>query len=38
MPAVNDVYVCERCGLEVKVLKAGHCVPHCCGQQMGQKA
>jgi len=29
MPKVNEVYVCQRCGLEVQVLKAGHCTPQC---------
>ncbi|MFQ5988628.1 MAG: desulfoferrodoxin [Candidatus Methylomirabilales bacterium] len=38
MPAVNEVYVCERCGLKVQVLKAGHCIPQCCGQEMQRKA
>jgi desulfoferrodoxin-like iron-binding protein len=37
MPAVNDVYICERCGLEVEVRKAGHCIPQCCGQEMRLK-
>ncbi len=37
VPAVNEVYVCERCGLEVQVLKAGHCIPQCCGQEMRPK-
>ncbi len=34
MPAVNEVYVCERCGLELQVLKGGHCIPQCCGKEM----
>lgn len=29
MPEVNEVYVCQRCGLEVQVLKPGHCIPEC---------
>ena len=38
MPTVNEVYVCQKCSLEVQVLKAGHCIPHCCGQEMRLKA
>ena len=38
VPAVNEVYVCEQCGLEVQVLKAGYCIPQCCGQEMRRQA
>jgi len=27
-------YRCNRCGLIVAQVKAGHCVPQCCGEQM----
>lgn len=37
MPAANEVYACDVCGLEVQVLKAGHCTPQCCGQEMRRK-
>ena len=27
-------YRCNRCGLLVAVVKKGHCIPQCCGQEM----
>lgn len=29
MPAQGEMYVCEKCKLEVLIVKAGHCVPQC---------
>lgn len=38
MPKVGERYVCEKCKQEVQVIKAGHCIPNCCGQEMKVKA
>lgn len=38
MPKVGERYVCEKCKQEVGIIKAGHCIPNCCGQEMKVKA
>lgn len=38
MPKVGERYVCEKCKQEVQIIKAGHCIPNCCGQEMKVKS
>lgn len=34
----GDVFKCEKCGCEVRVLKKGYGDLHCCGQKMTKQA
>ena len=34
MSALHEIYLCKKCGNVVEVLRAGTCVPACCGEPM----